>query len=137
MVSLILVRGLPGSGKTTFAREVADAVYSADDHFTVGGVYTFDPTLLPAAHELCRRNVRESLVLALGGASHRKRVAVANTFSRTWEMEKFVAMAKELGVRLFIVDLFDAGMSDAELAARCVHAVPERAIAVQRARWEH
>ena len=45
MKSLILVRGIPGSGKSTFAKEISYGFpfLSADDFFMIEGKYQFDP----------------------------------------------------------------------------------------------
>ena len=34
MKILYLIRGLPGSGKTTLAKSICNVVFSADDYFT-------------------------------------------------------------------------------------------------------
>lgn len=134
--TLFIIRGMPGSGKTTLAKLIADAVYSADDFFTHNGVYEFEPHKLPEAHEWCRCIVHESLVLALGG-NHRKKIAVANTFSQLWEFSAYVEMTEKLGVQFFVIDLFDQGYNDQELFERCTHPVPLHIFENQRRRWQH
>jgi hypothetical protein len=137
---LTLVRGLPGSGKSSFARSIwigcgedDDAktiVCSADDFFDKNGVYTFDGSKLAEAHADCQHRTRSGLTAGLN-------IVVANTFTCRWEMEPYLQMAAELGVRLVIVDCFDGGMDDATLAKTNIHGVPEKSIALMRARWEH
>lgn len=136
MTTLLLIRGLPGAGKTTYASKWVGAVefnrlaFSADDWMKDGnGRYVFQAANLPVAHARCQHAARAALATWCN-------VAVANTFSRRWEMQPYLDMAKELGAVLQIIDLFDAGLTDAELAARCVHGVPVDAIARMRARWE-
>ena len=134
---LFIARGLPGSGKSTFGLSLhfrsgfSPDVVSADDYFVDGtGVYRFDPSQLGAAHAWCQSQVKGSL-------SRRETVVVANTFTQRWEMEPYLRMAEEHGARVIVVDCFDAGMSDEELAAKNVHGVPLAGITAMRARLEH
>lgn len=128
---LLLVRGLPGSGKSTIAAKFAAAVFAADDFFMCDNVYRFDPTKLATAHEVCQYKTREAIRSGLVVT------AVANTFTCRWEMQPYIDMANEEGVSLIVIDLFDAGLDDAALAARNLHGVPVHAIASMRARYEH
>ena len=129
-IHLILFRGLPGSGKTTLARVIADEVFSADDFFVHDGVYKYDPTRIQEAHEHCAG------LLSVRMSTGRKGIlAVANTFSRKWEMDRYIDTLFG-SVGLHVVDLFDAGYNDEELAQRCVHGVPAAFIGRMRERWE-
>lgn len=130
---LILLRGLPGSGKTTFSRTFKDArVFAADDFFYKRGEgkYAFDPTLLGEAHLACQRETRGALEAG-------EVVVVTNTFSQRWELEAYFRIAAEVGVRVTVADLFDGGLDDKALVERGLHGVPQEAIAAMRARWEH
>lgn len=130
---LILLRGLPGSGKTTFARTFKDAlVFAADDFFyrRGEGEYAFDPTLLGEAHLACQRETRGALE---AGAV----VVVTNTFSQRWELEAYFKIAAEVGARVAVADLFDGGLTDEALVQRGLHGVPQETIAAMRSRWEH
>ncbi len=51
---LYIVRGIPGSGKSTFAKQLVGAdflVCEADKYFMVDGEYKFDATKLKQAHD--------------------------------------------------------------------------------------
>jgi predicted kinase len=133
MSNLILVRGLPGSGKSTLAKllqEGGGCITSADDYFTAPtGEYNFNPSLLPQAHAQCQEETRKHL--------WEGDVIVANTFSQRWEIQPYIQIASEANARLTVVDLFDGGLADAELAQRNIHGVPVAGISAMRARWEH
>jgi len=144
-LDLVLVRGLPGSGKTTFAKQLmhgfADLigsptsarVFAADDFFMVDDQYIFAPDKLPEAHIWCQTNAAHAL-------NHGQSAAVANTFSERWELEPYFKIASEYCARVFVVDLFDSGLSDEDLAMRTVrtgHRVPLASIKIMRSRWEH
>jgi len=137
---LTLVRGLPGSGKSSYARsiwigteadeDIKTGICSADDFFTVKGVYTFDSSKLTEAHNDCQYRTRMGLLAGMN-------IVVANTFTCRWEMEPYLQIASEVGARIVVVDCFDGGMDDATLASTNVHGVPADTIAAMRGRWEH
>lgn len=130
MQTLTLIRGISGCGKSTEAAKTPQQqVFEADQFFVVNGEYKFDPSKLADAHAQCQNNARQCLVD--GGSC-----IVANTFTQRWEMEVYLQMANELGVNVNIVDLFDGGCSDEELAARNTHGVPLPAIQAMRKRYQ-
>lgn len=91
--TLYLIRGVPGSGKSTFAQSLLDKfvvqrMYEADQYFVQNGEYQFDPTLLEAAHNQCKRNTWLALYEGMS-------VAVSNTSCAEWEVETYATIAKE------------------------------------------
>lgn len=145
MNSITLVRGLPGSGKSTFAKDYAHrksiAIFCTDDYFIKNGKYEFNPAKLSAAHkhtqDMCNQHMLDGNEHGSGDEDGYGSCIVANTFSQRWEMEPYIRMAKEHGYRLFVVDLFDNGCSDEELFARNEHGVPLKVIQGMRMRWQH
>lgn len=126
--TLYIVRGLPGSGKSTIAETLAPGmVFSADDYFVVDGVYNFDPMKLGKAHEECLLSAASNIVHGS--------IAVANTFVTFREAKPYFELAKRAGARVVVIDLFDSGMTDEELVANNVHGVPVQSIEKMRARW--
>ncbi len=123
MKTLYIVRGLPGSGKSSLAKKVTELVYSADDFFTnKKGEYNFNAKLLGKAHEWCWGKVRDAMFI---GA---EAVAVANTFTQAWEAERYYQIAEEYGYSVFVIECQnDFGN---------VHDVPQESIDAMKERWE-
>ena len=80
----ILVRGIPGSGKSTFGQALAEYLnipkVEADDYFIKDGNYEFTKELLPVAHEYCQLAASEAARDYTG-------VVVCNTFVKIAEMD--------------------------------------------------
>lgn len=100
---LVLLRGVPGSGKSTEARrlmsgcEGKSAHYEADQYFMADGSYHFDPAKLPEAHGQCQAKTRAALE-----DPSVEMVVVSNTFIRAWELKPYFDMAAELNVRVVV-----------------------------------
>ena len=91
---LVLIRGLPGSGKSTMAREMVSAGFEhfeADMFFSADGVYSYDASRIREAHAWCQQATRKAL-------SQRKRVVVSNTFTRLQEMEPYRTMTRNVRI---------------------------------------
>ena len=132
---LILIRGLPGSGKTTFAKaiqEEADAdIWSADDYFLNDeGEYVFNGKDLVAAHSCCQMNVEASMNVG------ENLIVVHNTFTRLWEFVAYDKLAEKFGYLVRIINCYDGGCTDEQLAERNIHDVPIETIRNMRERWE-
>lgn len=85
MINLIIIRGLPGSGKSTTARKCFPCFkhYEADQYFIdLHGRYDFKQTELPRAHNWCFNKVKTEL--SCGNS-----VVVSNTFTTIKEMERY------------------------------------------------
>ena len=64
--TLVLVRGLPGLGKSTFAKQLCVSLEGVqienDMQFMVSGEYVFDPTKLEDAHMATQVEVRNLML---------------------------------------------------------------------------
>lgn len=123
MMELFLIRGLPGSGKSTFAEKVAYNVYDADTFLYRDGKYQFDKTKLTDAHSLCQSNVEHSMKCKTPA------IAVANTFTRRWEMEPYIKLAAQYGYTVTEITM-TGSLHQNE------HDVPDEVIELMRNRWE-
>jgi predicted kinase len=129
-MNLLVIRGLPGSGKTTLAHTLSPHVFAADDYFMVNGEYQYDRSKISLAHTKCY----EDTTLAL--KEKRPLVIVTNVFQKKHTIARYAKLASECGYKFFVVDLFDQNYNDMELAARNVHRVPIEEIARMRRDWE-
>lgn len=98
--TLIILRGIPGSGKTTFADYFAGLTdsnaFAADDYFYDGkGNYNFDLNGLHMAHVTCQSNVRKAM------EANEHVITVHNTSTTEKEINPYMKMANELGYRVF------------------------------------
>ena len=153
MRRLVLVRGLPGSGKTSIARALINGaklelvaefggddapihnnftMCAADDFFYSGGVCG-DGTIHYGPYEFDPDKLRdahdECQRKAFGAMSDgHALVVVHNTFTTMWEMTPYLSVAK----------LHDYSVQVIECKGNfgSVHGVPDETIDRMRARWE-
>lgn len=119
MNELIIIRGLPGSGKSTMAEKFVAMGYThceTDAFFMVNGEYKFDGNRLTEAHDWC--------FAAVVNALKSGNVVVSNTFSRIWEMQRYLDLPNPKAV------LTCEGNYGNK------HGVPEHAVERMRQRWE-
>ena len=60
--NLYLLRGIPGAGKSTLAKQLGDSHFETDGFFMVDGEYKFDPTKLREAHQWCQSQVELAMI---------------------------------------------------------------------------
>ena len=120
---LILIRGLPGSGKTTWAKSFTEHTHLETDMYFEGtdGEYEWRADRLKAAHEWCLAQTMKELAAGFD-------VVVSNTFTQNWEMRPYKEGAKSLGVTVRILE--------AEGEFINIHNVPQETIYRMRTRWE-
>ena len=127
---LYIVRGLPGSGKTTLAKTLSPIVVEADQYFTDDkGNYIFDGTRIKSAHEYCKSQT-EAWMITEGDQVNVSRIAVSNTFTQEWEMEPYFEMAKKYGYKVFTM------IVENRHGNKSVHDVPEDKVEQMRNRFE-
>lgn len=129
MKELFLLRGLPGSGKSTFAKMlVGDKDYchkEADMYFVDRvGNYKFNPSQLKDAHKWCQDEIEFAMKY------DHSPVVVSNTFTQEWEMQSYYELAEKYGYRVhsLIVENRHGGVNE--------HGVPEDKLEIMRNRFE-
>lgn len=127
---VVLLSGIPGSGKSRHARALLEraaeydaagrsyanvVVVSADNYFLdEAGIYRFDVAKLGEAHGACMR----AFLKAVG--SEVRTVVVDNTNTTTLELAPYYAVARALGYEVEIVTVL---CDPAVAAARNTHGV--------------
>jgi predicted kinase len=96
---LVICRGIPGSGKSTFAKTLGGQHYEADMYFIdpTTGEYKFDGSKIKNAHQWCQGFVKSDMILDY------PKIVVSNTFTQEWEIEPYFELAKEYGYKVFVV----------------------------------
>lgn len=114
---LILLRGVPGAGKSTLAAMLCGTesavMVAADDFMYEDGVYKFSPSKLGNAHAQCLEAVRDAM------ASNTSRVIVHNTLTTAKELAPYINAAEEYGYRVFSL------VVENRHGSKDVHNVPE------------
>jgi predicted kinase len=123
MKELILLRGLPGSGKSTFAEVIGGFRCEADMFFMEDGEYKFDINRIKEAHRWCKEQCESFMV------REKPKVIVSNTFTQEWEMEDYYDLAKRYGYKVtsVIVENRHGGES--------IHSVPDATLGNMRNRF--
>jgi predicted kinase len=126
---LYLLRGVPGSGKSTVAQNIGGTHFETDKYFMVDGEYKFDPTKLKQYHQMCQDEV--NLAMIQNHTAHFNDViVVSNTFTQEWEMKPYFDLAKTYGYQVFslIVENRHGGLNQ--------HGVPEDKVQIMKDRFE-
>lgn len=126
---MILIRGVPGSGKTTLAKKMMQEYpnfnfkhYETDQWFMVSDKYVFDRTKLSEYHKLCQEAVQNSCI-------NSENVIISNTFVKKWEMRFYLDCANryDYNVKVIICNACHQN----------VHGVPEDVVERMKKNFEH
>jgi len=120
---LILVRGIPGSGKSTFAKLIGGEHIETDMFFMKNGEYVFDASKLKEAHLWCQTRCRLSM------ATKTPKIVISNTFTQDWEMSEYIDLAEKFKykVHTVIVENRHGGID--------IHNVPKETITKMKDRF--
>jgi len=128
MKTLLILQGLPGSGKSTWTKACQEdfkeegkkaIIASADSYFEseIDGTYKFFPEGLGEAHRQCRAKTYDAL-----RDERTDIIFVDNTNLSLWEVDTYYHMGKEVGARMCLIR-FDCSLETA--LARNTHRVPQ------------
>ncbi|ENK2107848.1 ATP-binding protein [Vibrio alginolyticus] len=120
--TLTLVRGLPGSGKSTYAKTL-DAILVEADQFFIdkNDNYQYGPALIKTAHAWCQLETKRLLRAGFD-------VVVANTFVKNWEMSFYKSLADEVNISFEVIEINGKYQN--------IHGVPNAVIARMRKQFE-
>jgi predicted kinase len=115
---ILLIRGLPGSGKSTKAKTMVGYRHlEADQFLEVNGEYVYDASKVKHAHDWCVSTAKEYL-------DQGHNVVVSNTFIKIWEMKRYIA----LGYPFRIIEMKDTFQN--------IHGVPQEKIDLMASGWQ-
>lgn len=129
MKQLILLRGLPGSGKSTFAKSLGGIHIEADQYFVVNGEYKYDGSQIENAHNYCQSQTRAWMTHS-GEQISVDKIIVSNTFTREWELEPYFKMAEEFGYQVVCL------IVENRHGSKNINGVPEDKIEQMRNRFD-
>lgn len=125
MKNLYLLRGLPGAGKSTLAKEIGGIILEADQYFVELNTneYKFDPSKLKDAHNDCRMRCERWMKTGY-------QIIVSNTFTQWWEMQPYYDLANRFDYKVFslIVENRHNGKN--------IHGCPDDKIEQMKVRFE-
>ena len=132
MKNLYIIRGLPGSGKSTIAKSLWKSwqIFEADQFFMKNGKYEFDGSKLKDAHNWCKRKVQYWMHPSLFRPLFFRNIVISNTFTQEWEMRFYQIIAKKYGYRIhtIIVENRHGGVN--------THGVPEEKLEQMKERFQ-
>jgi predicted kinase len=123
---LYIVRGIPGSGKSTFAKTLGGVHFEADQYFHTGvnGEYEFKPEKIRDAHNYCQESVESAM------KNGENVIVVSNTFTQEWEMKPYYDFSKMYNYKVFSIIIENRHDGKNE------HGVPDDKLELMKNRFE-
>lgn len=95
-MTLYIIRGLPGSGKSTFAKAIGCLHLEADMYHVHDGKYQYDQMLGKHGHEWCKETCKYAMAQGMD-------VAVSNTFTQLKEFTDYLHLAECTGHDVHVI----------------------------------
>ncbi|NXY44439.1 N4BP2 protein, partial [Ceuthmochares aereus] len=133
---LVLLRGVPGSGKSYLARTLLEdnpggIILSTDDYFYKHGQYHYDPDCLGQAHDWNRKRAKEAFEMRITP------IIIDNTNIQAWEMKPYVTLAQQFKYKVIFREPDTWWKSKPkELERRNIHGVSKEKIKRMLERYE-
>lgn len=124
-MQLVLIRGLPGSGKSTCAKNhyPDHVLFEADQYFVDKyGVYKYDINYIAMAHDWCFYNTIDTLKSG-------QNVVVANTFVTRRSLNRYLKLAKTIPDLTIVVVETHGNYSN-------IHNVPDATLKRMKESWQ-
>ncbi|KAF1565389.1 UNVERIFIED_CONTAM: NEDD4-binding protein 2, partial [Eudyptes pachyrhynchus] len=134
---LVLLRGVPGSGKSYLARTLLEdnpggIILSTDDYFYKHGQYHYDPDCLGEAHDWNRKRAKEAFEMRISP------IIIDNTNIQAWEMKPYVTLAQQFKYKVMFREPDTWWkFKPKELERRNIHGVSKEKIKRMLERYEH
>ncbi|NWX20611.1 N4BP2 protein, partial [Aegotheles bennettii] len=134
---LVLLRGVPGSGKSYLARTLLEdnpdgIILSTDDYFCKDGQYHYDPDCLGEAHDWNRKRAKEAFEMRISP------IIIDNTNIQAWEMKPYVALAQQFKYKVMFREPDTWWkFKPKELERRNIHGVSKEKIKRMLERYEY
>lgn len=133
---LILIRGLQGSGKSTYARKLlveneVDCILEIDDYWSAGQKYRYEHNKRTEAHTWLKQKI--CILLDKG-----IKVAVPEVFELVSELEEYITLATDVGLSYKVYSLHKKlTASEVNLIVGLnIHGVPVSRIQYLNETWE-
>lgn len=129
---LIVMRGLPGSGKSTKAKQLGEngIILSTDDFWDVAGEYKYDKERIAEAHQWNQQRAKQFM-------QHGETlIVIDNTNVNAYEMKPYVQMAQRFGYDIEFAESDAPWKNDIDqLMERGTHNVPRETYEEMQAAW--